>query len=247
MSAKRLYVETSLVEGQTLVLDSNEAHYLGRVMRSRSGDTVYLFNGDGRQFPAVIRTLTKRTVTLEVASPVAGLREPDVALSLALALSRNEKMDLAIQKAVELGVASFQPIIVSRSVMQLDAKRIEKRMQHWHAIIVAATQQCGRSALMRIAPPTSLDALLVETPVDHLRLIADPEAANSLSTVLQNPLSESAVNLIVGPEGGFSDEEMQAACSAGFRPISAGPRVLRTETAAIALVAAIQCAIGDWR
>lgn len=247
MPAKRLYVDTPLTEGQTLVLDSDSAHYLGRVLRGRSGDSVYLFNGTGDEYTSAIETLSKRAVTLQVQKRHAGLPEPDTRITLSLALSRNEKMDLAVQKAVELGVTVFQPIVVTRSVMQLEPARVNKRMAHWQAVVVSATQQCGRSALMQLAHPTALSEYLSAPSSDSLRLLAHPDASNSLPTLLTDTEVQRNVEIMIGPEGGFTDEEVAQAEAAGYLSINAGPRVLRTETAAIALVAALQCAIGDWR
>ena len=245
MPIKRLYVEHPLAPGQELRLQDAAAHYLGRVLRARPGDTVQVFNGDGREFAASVDAVTRHAVSLHVGDAVAAVPEPPVAVTLMQALSRNEKMDLAIQKAVELGVASIRPVAVTRSVMKLDAARGGKRLEHWRQVAVHAAQQCGRAVVPEVHPPAALDAVLGEARLGF-GIVADPRAERSLAACLDAaPARVAEAAVLVGPEGGLTDAEIAAAVAAGMHPCRAGPRVLRTETAALALVTVLQLRFGD--
>ncbi|MEL6870479.1 MAG: 16S rRNA (uracil(1498)-N(3))-methyltransferase [Pseudomonadota bacterium] len=247
MPDKRLYIDTPLRAAQTLDVDGDAAHYLGRVMRARIGERVRLFNGDGLDYPAQITALTRREVSFHVGTPIAAIPESRQSIELWLALSRNEKMDLALQKAVELGVQRLQPVTVERSVMQLDAARVEKRLAHWRGVAISAAQQCGRAVLMDVAKPQSISHLLDQPIHEGLNVLAAPDADASLPAVLSAFTGAGSIRLAVGPEGGFTADETADLLAHGFVAARAGPRVLRTETAAIALVAAVQAICGDWR
>ncbi len=246
MSHKRLFVDEPLHAGHTLQLGADIAHYLGRVLRARPADEVLLFNGDGRQWHAGIRQLERRSVTLEVGSEAAATPESPLHITLWQALSRNEKMDLVIQKAVELGVAAIRPVIVERSVMQLDTRRATRRQEHWRSVAINAAQQCGRCVIPSVHVPLDLAAALQTYDQSGSALLAAPDASSTLSECLKkNPGAQPALHLLIGPEGGFTPDESALAVQQGFSAFRAGPRVLRTETAAIALLAIAQYVWGD--
>ena len=245
MPVKRLFVEGPLGPGQHIRLEGDAAHYLGRVLRARRGDLVRLFDGTGAEYEARVVAADRGTVTLDTLAAVDALPEPAVAITLIQALSRNEKMDLAIQKAVELGVSSVRPVAVTRSVMKLDGSRADRRHEHWRQVAVHAAQQSGRAVVPEVHAPAALDAVLGALE-PGFGIVADPRAAQSLSDCLAAaPEGVQAASLLVGPEGGLTDEEIAQATAAGFHACRAGPRVMRTETAALALVAALQLHFGD--
>ncbi|MEM8547116.1 MAG: 16S rRNA (uracil(1498)-N(3))-methyltransferase [Pseudomonadota bacterium] len=246
MKARRLFVDETLASGNTLSLDGAAAHYLGRVLRARPGERVWLFNGDGREYQSTIDAISRRGVTVTVGPAIEGMAEPVRRIILAPALARHEKMDLVIQKACELGAHAVWPVATERSVTRLDTARAAKRSAHWRGVVIGATQQCGRSRLLDVAEPAALSDILART-VDSTVLIAQPDAPGTLVESLPPAEVTRTLVLLVGPEGGFAAEEQAAIRTAGGLGFRAGPRVLRTETASIALLAALQFAVGDWR
>ncbi|MEO1596153.1 MAG: 16S rRNA (uracil(1498)-N(3))-methyltransferase [Pseudomonadota bacterium] len=246
MPVKRLFVEQPLAAGSALKLDGAAAHYLGRVLRARVGTPVQVFNGDGREYQAAIAQISRETVALSVGAAVPAAPEPRVAITLLQALSRNEKMDLAIQKAVELGVHSIRPVAVERSVMRLDDTRTARRTEHWQQVAVHAAQQCGRAVVPEVHAPATLGEALDAGADIGFGVVADPEAAQSLGDFLDAAEERvDAACVLVGPEGGLTDAEIALATAAGLHAVRAGPRVLRTETAALALVTVLQWRFGD--
>jgi 16S rRNA (uracil1498-N3)-methyltransferase len=212
-------------------------------LRLDAGDALTVFDGEGREYAAVIERLGKHGVSLRLGEPLAVDRESPVAVTLAQGISSGERMDYTVQKAVELGVAAVQPIAAERSVVRLSAERAAKRVAHWQAIAVAACEQCGRNRVPRVGPVLSLTDWLAAAPADALRLTLAPGRALTLHE-LERP--RASVALLVGPEGGLSPREQADAAAAGFRPLRLGPRVLRTETAALAALAAMQVMWGDF-
>ena len=246
MPIKRLFVEHPLAAGARLVLDGDAAHYLGRVLRARPGDPLTVFNGDGAEYAATVHDLARGSVTLDVSTTIDAMAEPPVAITLLQALSRNEKMDVAIQKAVELGAAEIRPVAVERSVMRLDDERAARRAAHWRQVAVHAAQQCGRAIVPAVHAPVPLDDVLAAGGLGF-GIVADPDAGQTLATTLAGaPRERARISLLVGPEGGLTAQEIAAAAAAGMRPSRAGPRVLRTETAAVALLAILQWHFGDF-
>lgn len=246
MSPKRLFVEQPLAPGCGIELDGDAAHYLGRVLRARAGDTLNLFNGDGLEFAATVANITRGTVTLSVGQAVAATPESPVAITLVQAMSRNEKMDLAVQKAVELGVHAIRPVAVERSVMRLDSERSGRRVTHWRQVAISAAQQCGRAVIPEVHAPSSLDEVLRDSRLD-VGVVADPAATQTLGQCLAREKKRpvASAGLLVGPEGGLTAGEIEQAVAAGWHACQAGPRVLRTETAALALAAVLQWHFGD--
>lgn len=240
MRVTRLYLPVSLTSGSTLSLDEDRAHYLRTVLRLKRGAELTVFNGQGGQYPAVVREAHGTDVTIELGEH--DVREAESALftHLGLGISRGERMDLAIQKAVELGVSRITPLFTERCVVHLDAQRQNLRLLHWQGIVQSACEQCGRNRLPLLDPPIRLQDWLPQ--LDGFRLILHPVGGRMLSDL---PPPQGQVTLLSGPEGGFSEGERQQTLDAGFTPLRLGPRILRTETAALAALAAIQTLWGD--
>lgn len=222
-------------------LPAGAAHHAVRVLRLRYGEAVAIFDGQGLEYEGeLIELATKPGVRLQ--RRVVSQREAPLAVTLVQALAVADKMDWIVQKAVELGVARVQPVEAERSVLKLAGDRAEKRLQHWQQIAISAAEQCGRSHLCELAPIERLSRWLNQ-PFDGERWILAPEGGEKLSA-LERPTGSLA--LLIGPEGGWSEAELAAAQTAGCRPVALGPRVLRTETAGVAAMAAIMALWGDF-
>ena len=245
-SQTRMYVSAELQVGGECFLPPPQAHHALRVLRLRAGAHVILFNGDGAEYRAVVERIEKSAVRVKVRQRVDAGRESPLEIVLGQALSSGERMDYTIQKAVELGVAAIQPLAASRSVARLSADRARKRLAHWQAVAIAACEQCGRNRVPRVLPLTQLDAFLASRAAQRhgeRRVLLSPRSARGLRE-LDRP--DGGIVMLAGPEGGFSQEEERAAVQSGFLPVRLGPRVLRTETAAIAALAAMQALWGDF-
>jgi 16S rRNA (uracil1498-N3)-methyltransferase len=243
MRLPRIHHPAPLAAGQRVELQEAAANHLTRVLRLAAGAPVILFNGEGGEYEAVIRESNKRHVIVELGAFHAIEREPPLELWLAQGISRGERMDYTIQKAVELGVSRIIPLFTEHCNVRLDGERLEKRLQHWHGVIVGACEQCGRNRLPEIASAVTLLQWLA-TPGEGLRLVLDPDANRSLA---QLPPPAGRVILLIGPEGGLSDQELRQAAQCNYLGLRLGPRVLRTETAAVATLAAILARWGDFR
>ena len=243
MPTPRFYCPCDLVSGQQLALPEMAAHHASRVLRLQPGDTVTLFNGAGGQFPASIRAIDRHGVTVLIGAWQAIECEPPLTITLAQALSIGEKMDFTLQKAVELGAAEIQPLASSRSVVRLSGERAQKRVEHWQNIVIAACEQCGRNRVPLVRQIMPLLTWLSEKQEAGLCLMMSPAAAISLRDL---PRPDGSITLLAGPEGGFTDEERAAAQACGFTSIRLGARILRTETAALAGLSAIQMLWGDF-
>lgn len=241
MRISRLYLPVSMETGAEIVLDEERAHYLRTVLRLKRGFELTVFNGAGGEFAARIGACHREEVSLTVGEYRPVDRESRLHVHLGLGISRGERMDLAIQKAVELGVGAITPLFTERCVVQLDAERKAQRLEHWRRVVWAACEQSGRNRVPEVLEPQDLDAWLPKP--SGLRVFLDPYASLSLRELA--PAGEEAVTLLSGPEGGFGDAERDAAVAASFIPVRLGPRVLRTETAALAALAAIQTLWGD--
>jgi 16S rRNA (uracil1498-N3)-methyltransferase len=243
MSAPRFHVAVALTPGARLALPESAAHHAARVLRLRVGDRVTLFDGRGGEYAATITAVDRRAVEVELGAARAIERESPLAVTLVQAVSSGERMDLTIQKAVELGVAGIQPVTSERSVVRLAGERAERRAAHWQQIAISACEQCGRNRVPEVRPLAPLAAWLATSPPAAQRWLLWPEAGTGLRDL---PRPEAAIELLVGPEGGLTESEAERARAAGFRPLRLGPRVLRTETAAPALLAALQALWGDF-
>ena len=246
MAAPRFFFPQSLprplVEGTHIDVGEEVVRHL-QVLRMNADDQVTLFDGLGGEFLAEIAELGKRRATARLLEFNDVERESPLAITLVQALATSDKMDLIVQKAVELGVAGVQPVSSERATLKLSGDRAEKRAAHWQSIARAACEQCGRNRVPLIAEPISLDEWLA-SPAAGVRLMLHPEASTSMLDIAGN---QTAISLLVGPEGGFSERELVLAARSGVEAVRFGPRVLRTETAGLAAVAALNAIAGDLR
>jgi 16S rRNA (uracil1498-N3)-methyltransferase len=231
--------------GQQIALPPQAAHHASRVLRMTVGDELHLFNGLGREFSASILRITKSEVVAVTTSEVETDMESGLHITLAQGISSGERMDFTLQKAVELGVTAIQPITAERSVVRLSGERQEKRRQHWQSVVVSACEQCGRSFVPEVADIIGLPEWLGSGSLSSRRLVLSPLADCNMKE-LEHPAESDSITLLVGPEGGLSESELKAAFAAGFQAIRLGPRILRTETAALAALAAMQTLWGDF-
>ncbi len=243
MRLTRVHVAAALTPGSELALPESAATHLSRVLRLGVGDACVLFNGDGRDFAARIVTVSKRELRVAIESVVAIERESPLRLVLLQGIARGEKMDLILQKATELGITEVHPLSSQRSEVKLDQARADKRLAHWQAVVIAACEQCGRAVVPRVGVPGSLAAVLTALPAGGLRLILDPNGDLSLPTLAL--AATTPVLLAVGPEGGWSPLDREQLEAADFQGLRLGPRILRTETAGLAAIAALQARFGD--
>jgi 16S rRNA (uracil1498-N3)-methyltransferase len=227
----RVHTHQALEPGIEVVLQEGTAHYLGRVLRVSPGQAIVLFNGDGSDYAAEVVRAGRRDLVLAVNSRLPGLAEPALGITVVQGISRGERMDHTLQKCTELGAAAFQPLFSERSEVRLQGEKLERRLEHWQGVVISACEQCGRARVPPVRPPLTLSRWL-EQASPGVRLVLDPEAAQPLAA-LEPPRS---VELVVGPEGGFSEAEVD---------VRLGPRILRTETAAPAAVTVLQCLAGD--
>ena len=241
MRSPRLYLAADLESGVTVVLPEDRLHYLTRVLRLEPDGELVVFNGQGGYYPAQLIRDNRSHYQLQLGIRQEEERESPLIVHLALGLSRGERMDFALQKATELGVASFYPLITERSVVNIQGDRLERRMAHWQGIVSGACEQCGRNRLPLLHPLQTL-ARFLDTPAPGIGLLLDPREGTALKDLTP---SAEPITLLVGPEGGLAPQERDSARCAGFRGLRLGPRVLRTETAPLAALAALQALWGD--
>lgn len=236
----RIFHPGPLHADSSIELDPAAANHVSRVLRLREGAEVTLFDGSGGEHPATLVQVERRRVEARLHERLDREVESPLDVTLVQGVSKGERMDYAIQKATELGVGRIVPVETDHGVVSLDPGRWEKKRSHWERVAISACEQCGRNRVPEIAPVTSLKAWLAGEPTG-LGLFLDPGEPESVGTL--SP--EREVTLIIGPEGGLSDEERRLAASRGYRGIRLGPRVLRTETAAVAALAVLQMSWGD--
>ncbi len=241
MRVPRVFVPERLVEGARVNLPSEVAEHLGRVLRLGPDADLMLFDGEGGEWQATIEMLERGRACVRVGGHRPADRESPLHLTLAQGISRGERMDYTLQKAVELGVSRIVPIATRRSVVRLSAERGERRAEHWAKVVQGACEQCGRTRLPRLLPVATLNEWLSAVVPGLKLLLIRSEGACRLSELAPDP----SITLLIGPEGGFAAEEASAALRAGYRALRLGPRVLRTETAAVAALSALQALWGD--
>ncbi|HUJ88191.1 MAG TPA: 16S rRNA (uracil(1498)-N(3))-methyltransferase [Burkholderiales bacterium] len=241
--APRLYHEGPLQAGIRLTLTPRAAHHATHVLRLRAGEALTLFDGRGGEYDARIIAAARERVEAEVAARRDVERESPLRVTLVQAVSSGERMDLTLQKAVELGVAAIQPVLAEKTVVKLDAARAAVKAEHWRRIVIAACEQCGRNRLPMLLALTPL-AEYCRNPRPGTRLLLSPGARRGLRAAAAG--IEGEVVLAAGPEAGFSAAEEALLIGAGFEPVRLGPRVLRTETAALAALAALNALAGDY-
>ncbi len=239
----RIYTPQPLVTSAHLTITGQAAHHVTHVLRLRTGASIRVFDGQGCEHQAKLTAITRAGIALEIREPVAVTPESSLHLTLLQGIARNDRMDFILQKAVELGIQTIQPIWMQRSHARLKGKRLEKRIGHWQGVITSACEQCGRATLPQLSLPEDYINWINAGTISDLRLMLQPDARSCLRN-LEKPAG--GIAMLVGPEGGLAPEEQALARAAGFTGIRIGPRVLRTETAALATLAGIQTLWGDF-
>jgi 16S rRNA (uracil1498-N3)-methyltransferase len=237
----RFYCPQPLAVGLLIDLPEAVAHHV-HVVRLAPGESIILFNGEGGEYTAVLHTVEKRRASAEIKAHTARDAELPYAVTVAQALPEASKMDWIIEKAVELGAAAIQPLAARRCVVKLSGDRAEKKLAHWQGVIVSASEQSGRNRLAQLAPVDEFKDWIAQQDL-HRRVILTPRASQSLADWARHQPPQ-ALTIMVGPEGGFSDDEENLAVAQGALPLSMGPRILRTETAALAALAALNASWG---
>lgn len=238
----RIHQSILLKENTTIMLDPEAHHHLCRVLRAKKGDHLILFNGQGGEYQAIITKIDKKGTEVHVGQFLTKEVESPLSIHLAQGIARGEKMDFIIQKGVELGVTKFIPLITERSNVKLDKQREEKRLLHWRSVVISACEQSGRNQVPEVCPPIPFKKWVTENRTIW-RFILTPHVKSSLPAV--DFSKNNSIEIMIGPEGGFSPEELELAKMYHFFPLQLGPRILRTETASIAAVVALQCQYGD--
>lgn len=240
MRVHRIYYPHEIIQGRPMLLDREVSHYLKTVLRVSLGQMISLFDGQGRECSATVTQFQGKNVLVEAGSWVLRSVESPLQITLAQGISRGEKMDFTLQKAVELGVTHIVPLITERVGVKFDEARAEHRLLHWQKVIISACEQSGRTCVPILSPIRKFEQWIPESG-QALKLILDPHLAKKMN------LSQgfSACTLLVGPEGGFSSKEVEQAIQAGFQAWQLGPRILRTETAAMVALSILQYSAGD--
>lgn len=243
---RRFYHSKRLTLNEIFNLEDFVVHHLIQVLRAKEGDKLILFNGDGNDYEAEIKVIKKRSAQVLIISKNKNFNESHINIHLYQALTSNEKMDWIIQKATELGVQNITPISTKRNQNKIKEDKKHKKNKHWQQIIISACEQSRRAFIPKIHPIISLDNLsrnFNQNQINELRLVLSPNSQNKLKN---NKKKLSNLSIMIGPEGGFTDNELEIANSMGFQSISIGPRILRTETASIASIAILQQIYGDF-
>jgi 16S rRNA (uracil1498-N3)-methyltransferase len=243
MRLTRCYVPGPLAAGDTRQLPQEVATHVARVLRARSGQLLTLFDGRGGEYDATIVQIDRRGVQVRIELHRAIERESPLPVTLLQALARGERMDFIVQKATELGVAAIVAMGGDRSVVRLDGAGLARRCEHWRAVAISACEQCGRNRVPTISHAADLASACGEVDATSVRLLLVPDADQTLIAVARQA---AHIALAIGPEGGFSDDELSLAQQQGFTFCRLGPRVLRAETAPLAALAAIQAVAGDF-
>lgn len=242
MRLTRVHVPQPLHKGAEIALAESASAHLTRVLRLAAGDACIVFNGDGFDYAATLASVGKREARLRIGAATRVDRESPLRLVLLQGVARGEKMDLILQKATELGVQAIVPVFSQRSEVRLDEARGAKRLEHWRGVVASACEQCGRATVPTVDAPAPLANALSALGDTGLRLLLDPQGAHALRTLA---LADGAACLAVGPEGGWSPLDREQLQAAGFAGLRLGPRILRTETAGLAAIAALQSHFGD--
>jgi 16S rRNA (uracil1498-N3)-methyltransferase len=243
VSNTRLYYDAAITAGASLQLGTEQARYVGRVLRAKPGQQVSVFNGDDGEWLAEIESIGKNDATLHIISSTSVATESPLDIHLVQGVSRGERMDFVMQKATELGVKRISPVLSDHGMVRLDGNRAIKRQGHWQSIANSACEQCGRIRPPLVDAPIRLNDWFGRGPAKTAtQLILRPDSGKPLASFAA---AEKSLCLLVGPEGGFSAREYEDAEVAGFSPVSLGPRILRTETAAVAVLTLAQSLWGD--
>jgi len=240
MRIHRVFTAQPLEPGHTVALAEDAAHYLSRVLRMTAGQQVVVFNGDGFDYSAEINRLDRGALGVLVQSRLPARPESPLQITLVQAVSRGERMDLTVQKATELGVTGMQPLFSARTEVRLKGEKLLRRMEHWRKVIISACEQSGRARLPVLHAPVDLEEWVQSAPLAR-RIVCLPGADQSLAGLGVH----SAVELLIGPEGGFDDHELDLLAGHGVLAVGLGPRILRTETAGAVAITILQALAGD--
>jgi 16S rRNA (uracil1498-N3)-methyltransferase len=243
MRTIRSYISEPLSVGKQLVLPELASNHLVRVLRLGVGDFCVLFNGDGTDYQARLLSLAKRGATVEIINARTLNNESPLHITLVQGIARGEKMDWILQKATELGVQRVVPVVTDRTEVKLDSERSDKKMQHWLGVVASACEQSGRARLPEIIEPCQLPQWLTRDQNMH-KFALDPNATLGFSDIAA--IKPVSLSLAIGPEGGFSDRDLATLKAGGYQGLCMGPRILRTETAGPAAMAALNVLCGDW-
>lgn len=241
MGVTRIYYAGDLKKEGALTLDTRASHHLLRVLRSKINEPVIIFNGEGGEYTATLVKIDKKIAVLDIHTFQDPQTESPLHIELGQGISRSERMDYAIQKSVELGVNVITPLITERCNIKLNDRRLQNRLKHWKGIIISACEQSGRCTIPKCRPPQLLTEWL-QTPRTGHAFVGEPGTKQRLTDIKN---AEKNVTLCIGPEGGLTTAEIQAAKQANFSSLSLGPRTLRTETAAVVAMSLLQCSFGD--
>lgn len=238
----RIYHAGALATGTCITLTGTAAAHVGKSLRLGAGDAISLFNGDGFDYRAQIQQAGRDGILVAIDEQLDPATDASLPVTLLQGICRNQRMDWLIQKSTELGVQRIVPVECERSVARIDARKAERKITHWHSVAISACEQCGRTRLPMIDPPASTDAAFAALPAMATKILLDPAGTQRLDKLLR---PGEPVVLLIGPEGGLTANERDAAQAAGFSRVRLGPRVLRTETAPIAALSIIQFLVGD--
>ncbi|HEY8537578.1 MAG TPA: 16S rRNA (uracil(1498)-N(3))-methyltransferase [Steroidobacteraceae bacterium] len=242
MRITRIHCEGPLNAGSEIALPSAGAYHVARVLRMRPGAHLRVFDGTGHEFQAEITRIEGDAVTVQIGESAPPTPESPLRITLVQGISRSERMDWTLQKATELGVSAIAPVLTARSVVRLDSRQVERKQIHWRNIVIGACEQCGRSRVPTVSAAMTLRDYFANVRKEGMRLVLSPTAPASLAGLASVP---ARVDVLIGPEGGLDDDELIAAEKAGFMPVRLGPRVLRTETAAVVALTVLQALWGD--
>lgn len=243
MRIPRIHTPQPLSAWQSLLLEPDASNHILTVLRLKTGAALILFDGSGHEFEATLGATENRRAQVTIGSERAAESESPLHITLAQGISRGERMDYTLQKAVELGVAQIIPVLTERSVVRLDERQATRKREHWQQLVIAACEQSGRVRVPPVAAPQSLKQFLAVPTAAGLDLLLDPIADAGLNDFAAP--AQSQIRLLVGPEGGLGETEVASAKQAGFTPVRLGPRVLRTETAALVMLSLLQARWGD--
>ncbi len=237
----RLYLPQPLASGSTIELPDAAFRHLVQVLRMEAGESLTVFNGEGGEYAATLATASRKGATLSIGAHDPITREVPLAITIAQCVSKGDRMDYALQKSTELGAAHFATVLSAHGVVKLDGERWEKKVEHWRGVVTAAAEQSGRTRVPGVDTPISFDKYLV-APHEGLKLILAPGGSYTVATLPK----AAGITALIGPEGGFSGIELEIADRHGWLRVGLGPRILRTETAPVAVLAAMLALRGDF-
>ncbi|MGH1486044.1 MAG: 16S rRNA (uracil(1498)-N(3))-methyltransferase [Cellvibrionaceae bacterium] len=241
MRIPRIYTNQTLSENASIKLDPAAAHYVANVLRMKSGRPIILFNGQGGEYEGKVATISKKSTIINVENYTDAQPESGLKTVLGVCLIKNDRMDWLLQKATELGVSTISPLVSAYTEIKLPADRIDKKMQHWQQVVINACQQSGRTMIPTIEKPQTLDQWL-EGSDAACKLVLHPYKASPLDSLSS---SSDSIALLIGPEGGLSENEVDSAIKKGFSSFTLGPRILRAETAPLTALSILQYRFGD--